>query len=133
VNPYPETASFAGPGGTSEFKQKSLGAFVELEPARNPFAEFAALNDLRDHDVYDTTQDVFRVFGEPDQTFRAGWAGSRRSCSSTRRTSCRRAPTPEISDLRSSFLRFRFPAGLRLEKTWSSVALTATKSPLPAR
>ena len=74
VNPFPETASFAGPGGTSEFKQKSLGAFVELEPARNFFLEFGALNELRDHDVYDTTHDVFRVLAEPGQTFRDGAA-----------------------------------------------------------
>jgi outer membrane receptor protein involved in Fe transport len=74
TNPYPESASFAGPGGTSEYKQKSLGAFVELMPAKNLFLEFAALNELRDHDVYDTTHDVFRVLGEPGQTFRDGAA-----------------------------------------------------------
>jgi outer membrane receptor protein involved in Fe transport len=79
VNPYPESASFAGPGGTSEFKQKSLGVFAEVEPLKNLFIELAALNELRDHDVYDTTHDVFRVLGEPGQTFRDGaanpWAG----------------------------------------------------------
>ncbi len=72
VNPYPESASFAGPGGTSEFKQKHLGAFLQVEPAKNLFLELAALNELRDHDVYDTTHDVFRVLGEPGPTFRDG-------------------------------------------------------------
>lgn len=71
-NPFPETASFSGPGGTSEFKQKSLGAFLEVEPLKNLFIELAAVNDLRDHDVYDTTHDVFRVLGEPGNTFREG-------------------------------------------------------------
>lgn len=73
-NPFPETASFSGPGGTSEFKQKSLGAFLEIEPVRNLFLEFAAVNDLRDHDVYDTTHEVFRILGEPGNTFREGTA-----------------------------------------------------------
>jgi outer membrane receptor protein involved in Fe transport len=74
ANPYPATASFSGPGGTSEFKQKSLGAFVEIEPVKNLFVELAALNDLRDHDVFDTTHEVFRILGEPGQTFRDGAA-----------------------------------------------------------
>ena len=77
--PWPRRASFAGPGGVSNFSQRSLGAVVESEPVRNLFIEFAAVNDLRDQNVYDTTHDVFRVLGEPGQTFRDGapnpWAG----------------------------------------------------------
>lgn len=73
-NPFPETASFSGPGGTSEFKQKSLGAFLELEPLPHLNLELAAINDLRDHDVYDTTHEVYRVLGEPGNTFREGTA-----------------------------------------------------------
>jgi iron complex outermembrane recepter protein len=72
--PYPATAAFSGPGGTSEFKQKSLGATIEAEPFRNFFVELAAVNDLRDHDVYDTTHEAFRVLGEPGQTYREGTA-----------------------------------------------------------
>lgn len=72
TNPYPRTASFSGPGGTSEFKQKGLGAVLELEPFRGLFVELAAVNDLRDHDVYDTTHEVYRVLGEPGTTFREG-------------------------------------------------------------
>jgi len=78
-SPWPRRASFAGPGGSSTFSQRSLGAIVESEPVRNLFIELAAVNDLRDQDVYDTTHDVFRVLGEPGQTFRDGapnpWAG----------------------------------------------------------
>lgn len=71
-NPFPVKASFSGSGGTSEFKQKSLGALVEAEPLKNLFVEFAAVNDLRDHDVYDTTHDVYRVLAEPANTYREG-------------------------------------------------------------
>jgi hypothetical protein len=71
-NPFPERASFSGPGGTSEYKQKSLGAVMEAEPFRQLFIELAAVNDLRDHDVYDTTHDVYRVLGEPGTTYREG-------------------------------------------------------------
>lgn len=74
ANPFPETASFSGPGGTSEFKQKSFGVVLEMEPAKNLFIELAAVNDLRDQDVYDTTHDVFRVLGEPGTTYRDGAA-----------------------------------------------------------
>jgi outer membrane receptor for monomeric catechols len=70
--PFPQTASFSGPGGTSEYKQKLFGAVLEAEPFKNVFVEFAAVNDLRDHDVYDTTHDVYRILGEPGNTFRDG-------------------------------------------------------------
>ena len=70
--PFPQTASFSGPGGASEYKQKLFGAVVEAEPFKDFFLEFAAVNDLRDHDVYDTTNDVYRVLGEPGNTFRDG-------------------------------------------------------------
>lgn len=70
--PYPTKASFSGPGGISEFSQRSLGVTIESEPIRNLFLEFAAVHDLRDHDVYDTTHEVFRILGEPGQTFRDG-------------------------------------------------------------
>ncbi|MFM7750947.1 MAG: hypothetical protein ACKPB0_11110, partial [Opitutaceae bacterium] len=77
--PWPNRASFPGPGGASIFSQRSLGAIIESEPVKGLFLEFAAVNDLRDQDVYDTTHDVFRVLGEPGQTFRDGainpWAG----------------------------------------------------------
>lgn len=72
--PFPQTASFSGPGGTSEYKQKLVGAVVEAEPFKDFFVEFAAVNDLRDHDVYDTTHDVYRLLGEPGNTFRDGAA-----------------------------------------------------------
>ncbi len=72
--PFPQTASFSGPGGTSEYKQKLFGAVLEAEPFKNFFVEFAAVNDLRDHDVYDTTHDVYRILGEPGNTFRDGAA-----------------------------------------------------------
>ena len=36
------------------------------------FIELAAVGELRDHDVHDTTHEVFRVLGEPGQTFRDG-------------------------------------------------------------
>jgi iron complex outermembrane receptor protein len=72
--PFPQTASFSGPGGTSEYKQKLVGAVVEAEPFKDFFVEFAAVNDLRDHDVYDTTHDVYRILGEPGNTFRDGAA-----------------------------------------------------------
>ena len=71
-NPFPEKASFAGPGGTSEYKQKSLGAVLEAEPFPRFFVELAAVNDLRDHDVYDTTHEVYRILGEPGTTYREG-------------------------------------------------------------
>ncbi|MEY4813417.1 MAG: hypothetical protein RLZZ162_490 [Verrucomicrobiota bacterium] len=72
--PFPQTASFSGPGGTSEYKQKLVGVVVEAEPFKEFFIEFAAVNDLRDHDVYDTTHDVYRLLGEPGNTFRDGAA-----------------------------------------------------------
>jgi iron complex outermembrane receptor protein len=72
--PFPQTASFSGPGGTSEYKQKLFGAVLEAAPFKNFFVEFAAVNDLRDHDVYDTTHDVYRILGEPGNTFRDGAA-----------------------------------------------------------
>jgi iron complex outermembrane receptor protein len=72
--PFPQTASFSGPGGTSEYKQKLVGAVVEAQPFKDFFVEFAAVNDLRDHDVYDTTHDVYRLLGEPGNTFRDGAA-----------------------------------------------------------
>lgn len=72
--PFPQTAGFSGPGGTSEYKQKLVGAVVEAEPFKDFFVEFAAVNDLRDHDVYDTTHDVYRLLGEPGNTFRDGAA-----------------------------------------------------------
>lgn len=79
ANPWPRRASFAGPGGMSVFSQRSLSASLETEPLKNLFIELAAGHDLRDQDVYDTTHDVFRVLGEPGQTFRDGavnpWAG----------------------------------------------------------
>ena len=77
--PWPRRASFPGTGGASYFSQRSLTAVIEAEPLRNLFVEVAAGHDLRDQDVYDTTHDVFRVLGEPGQTFRDGavnpWAG----------------------------------------------------------
>jgi len=72
--PFPQTASFSGSGGSSEYKQKLVGAVVEAEPFKEFFIEFAAVNDLRDHDVYDTTHDVYRLLGEPGNTFRDGAA-----------------------------------------------------------
>lgn len=72
--PFPQTASFSGPGGTGEYKQKLFGAVLEAEPFKHFFVEFAAVNDLRDHDVYDTTHDVYRVLAEPGNTFRDGAA-----------------------------------------------------------
>ena len=80
TTPYPRTASFGGPGGRTEFSQRSLAATVELEPLDHLFLELAAVNELRDQDAYDTTHEAFRVLGEPGQTFRDGavnpWAGS---------------------------------------------------------
>jgi len=77
--PWPKRASFPGTGGASYFSQRSLAAVIESEPMKGLFLEFAAVNDIRDQDVYDTTHDVFRVLGEPGQTFRDGalnpWAG----------------------------------------------------------
>jgi iron complex outermembrane receptor protein len=71
---YPQTAAFSGPGGTSELKQKLFGATVEIAPLKNLNIELAAINDLRDQDVYDTTNEVFRVIGEPGRTYRDGAA-----------------------------------------------------------
>lgn len=69
---YPQEGSFSGPGGISEFNQYLAGAVIESEPVKNLFIELAAVHERRQQDVYDTTNEVYRIYGEPGATFRDG-------------------------------------------------------------
>jgi iron complex outermembrane recepter protein len=70
----PFDAFIPGPGSERFVEYNVQSAFLELNPVRNLYVELAADRQYGDSRVYDTTNGVYQLLGEPGQSYRDGAA-----------------------------------------------------------
>jgi iron complex outermembrane recepter protein len=70
--PFPERASFMGPGAYVDVDQYSASLFVEVQPLQDLFVELAVNQDSRTHNIWDQNIEAYELRADVMQNYRDG-------------------------------------------------------------